>query len=68
MEVIPDGPSLFWNSEANMQSFELFWEMNLHEWCASPEVQGIWKTVNQIWDIVYIPFDPQVNHKVRCRN
>jgi hypothetical protein len=46
MEVIPDGPSLFWNSEANMQSFELFWEMNLHECCASPEVQGIWKTVN----------------------
>lgn len=42
MEEIPDRPSFFWNGEAKMKSFELFWEMNLHEWCTSPEVQRIW--------------------------
>jgi len=47
MEDIAERQSLFWNGEAKMLSFELFWEMNLNEWCASPEVQQIWgrKTV-----------------------
>jgi len=44
MEDIPARPSLFWSGEAKMQSFELFWEMNLHEWCTSAEVRNIWAT------------------------